>query len=87
MSVYEHDYGIPGEDELAMLVGAATPHFAFQSKARIEAYAERLPADHPRQDELARHIARLDRIGYGGETGGVDRSDLSPRASLPSLRG
>ena len=82
MSVYEHDYGIPGEDELAMLVGAATPHFAFQSKARLEAYAERLPSDHPRQAELARHI---DRIGYGGETGGVDRSDLEPRASLPSL--
>lgn len=86
MSIYEHDYGIPGEDELAMLVGAATPHFAFQAKARIEAYARRLPADHPRQAELARHLERLDRIGYGGETGGVGEADLPPRVSVPALR-
>jgi len=85
MSVSQHDYGIPSEDELAAIVGAATPHFAFQSRSRIAAFAATLPADHPRQAELAAHLERLDRLGFGGETGRVDAPDLPARASLPAL--
>lgn len=85
MSVYQHDYGIPTEDELAALVGAATPHFAFQIRARVADYAARLPEDHPRAAELAGHLERLDRLGLGGETGRVARPDLPPRKSLPAL--
>lgn len=84
MPVSEHDYGIPDEDELAALVGAATPHFAFQIRDRVAAYAERLPAGHPRRAELDAHLARLDRIGYGGENAGEERPDLPPRRSLPA---
>lgn len=87
MSVSQHDYGIPSEDELAALVGAATPHFAFQIRDRVAAYAAALPADHPRRAELDGHLARLDRLGFGGETGQVDEPDLTPRVSLPALRG
>lgn len=85
MSVYQHDYGIPGEDELSQLIGAVTPHFAFQARARIAAYAARLPADHPRASELAAQLERLDRLGYGGETGREIDRDLPPRRSLPAL--
>jgi hypothetical protein len=85
MSVSEHDYGIPTEDELAALVGAATPHFAFQIRERVADYAARLPDDHPRAAELAAHLDRLDRLGLGGETGRVERADLPPRRSLPAL--
>lgn len=86
MPVFQHDYGIPSEDELAALVGAATPHFAFQAHDRIKAFADALPADHPRQAELAAHLERLNRIGFGGETGRVAEADLPARVSLPALR-
>jgi hypothetical protein len=85
MSVAEHIYGIPSEEELDMLVGAATPHFAFQIRDRIAAYADALPPDHPRQAELRRQIERLERLGYEGEPGGVSVPDLPPRRSVPAL--
>lgn len=87
MSVSQHDYGIPSEDELAALVGAATPHFAFQIRHRVAAFADALPPDHPRRAELDAHLERLDRLGFGGETGQVTEPDLTPRVSLPALRG
>jgi hypothetical protein len=86
VSVFEHVHGIPSEDELAQLVGAATPHFAFQARDRVAQYAAALPPDHPRQAELARHLERLDRLGYEGEGGRVTDPDLPPRASLTGLR-
>ena len=81
MTVLEHIYGIPSEDELAMLVGAAVPHFALQIRARVAEYAATLPADHPRQPELARQLARLDALAADGQPG-EGPLDLPPRASL-----
>lgn len=85
MPVAQHVYPMPSEDELAQIVGAATPHFAFQLRDRIRQYASALPPDHPRQAELAAHIERLEALGYGGETGGVTEPDLPPRAPLAGL--
>lgn len=62
MSVLNHTYDVPSEDELAQLVGAATPHFALQIRSRVASYADRLPADHPRRAELAAHLEHLDRL-------------------------
>ena len=89
MSVYQHVHDIPTEDELAQLVGAATPHFAFQIRDRVAQYAAALPPDHPRQAELARHLDELDRLGYEGENAGVTSLDLPPRPPVtgPSPRG
>ena len=86
MPVFQHVHQIPTEDELAQLVGAATPHFAFQIRDRVVQYAAALPPDHPRQAEFARHLRRLDELGYGGESAGVTRPDLPPRESLARLR-
>jgi hypothetical protein len=86
MPVFQHVHSMPTEDELAQLVGAATPHFAFQIRGRIAQYAAALPPDHPRQPELQAHLARLDELGYGGESAGVTRPDLPPRESLARLR-
>ncbi|MCC6831365.1 MAG: hypothetical protein IT200_08460 [Thermoleophilia bacterium] len=82
MTVLEHVYGIPSEDELAMLVGAATPHFAMQIHGRVASYARQLPASHPRQAELKRHLARLEEIAHHGEHGGQATPDLPPHGSL-----
>jgi hypothetical protein len=81
VTVLERIYGIPSEDELAMLVGAAVPHFALQIRGRVAEYAAALPADHPRQPELARHLARLDELAVDGQPG-EGPVDLPPRASL-----
>jgi hypothetical protein len=87
VSVLEHVLPIPDEDELAQLVGAATPHFAFQARDRVAAYAAALPPDHPRQAELTAHLEYLERLGYEGEAAGVEVPDLPPRPSVPALRG
>ncbi|HEX2503424.1 MAG TPA: hypothetical protein VHK00_05745 [Miltoncostaeaceae bacterium] len=85
MSLHERVHDLPTEDELAQLVGAATPHFAFQARERLAQLAAALPPDHPRQAELAAHLEYLDRLGYEGETAGVERPDLPPRESLSGL--
>jgi hypothetical protein len=82
MPIFQHDYGVPSEEELAQMVGAATPHFAFQIRSRVERYAERLPAGHPRSEELRGHLARLERLGFEGEDAPGRRHDLPPRPSL-----
>ena len=87
MSVSEHVHDIPSEDELAQLVGAATPHFAFQIRDRVADYAATLPSDHPRQPELAQHVERLERLGFAGEGGRVSALDLPPRAPLGARPG
>ena len=84
MPVIEHTYDLPDEDELAQLVGAATPHFAFQILARVEAYLQALPPDHARVPELQRHVEALRRLGLEGETAGLQRADLPPSRSLSS---
>jgi hypothetical protein len=81
VTVLERTYDLPSEDELAMLVGAAVPHFALQIRDRVAAYAATLPAGHPRQPELARHLARLDALAVDGQAGS-GTPELPTRASL-----
>ena len=82
MSVVEHQYPIPSEDELLQAVGAATPHFALQIRDRVAQYAASLPPDHPRQPELAAHIENLERLAIMGEHGDEHPPDLPERPSL-----
>lgn len=86
MTILEHDYGIPSEDELARLVGAATPHFALQIRDRVVAYRDALPHGHARIAEMDAQIARLERLAVEGAGGPHDVADLPPRPSL-ELRG
>lgn len=82
MANSEHIYDVPDEDELAQLVGAATPHFALQAHHRIMQLVEELPADHPRQAGLRKQLARLEHIASCGESGGQSDLDLPAGASL-----
>ena len=82
MTVLEHDYGIPSDDELAMLVGAATPHFALQIRDRVADYAGALPPNHPRQRVLQAQIARLEHLAVAGEAAGDPDPDLPARPSV-----
>jgi hypothetical protein len=86
MTILDRVYDIPDDDELAQLVGAATPHFALQIRERVASFAKSLPQDHPRQAELQLQLERLERLASGGETGGSSGPDLPPRSSLGGAR-
>jgi hypothetical protein len=77
------DHEVTVED-VRVLMGASTPHFALQLRNRIAKLIAGLPADHPARQEGEREIARLERLGYRGETRGEEEvDDLDP---LPSLQ-
>ena len=76
------DHEVTVED-VRVLMGASTPHFALQLRERIRALIRGLPADHPARIEGEREIARLERLGFGGEFRGLQHEDgIEP---LPSL--
>jgi hypothetical protein len=82
VSVSEHVHDLPTDDELAQLIGAATPHFALQIRERVASFAAALGPTDARQDGLQAAMARLDALATGGEAGGEDDPDLPARSSL-----
>lgn len=58
-------------EDVRRLMGASTPHFALQLRDRIASLISGLPADHPARVEGEREIARLERLGFTGETRGM----------------
>jgi hypothetical protein len=50
--------------EIDRLVGAATPHFAYQLRARIRELIDDLPAEHPARRYGEEKMALLDRLGH-----------------------
>jgi len=54
----------PTKDDIDAVVGPATPHFAYQLRARVEELIEDLPPEHEirRYGEL--QMERLDRLGH-----------------------
>jgi hypothetical protein len=70
-------------DDVRQLMGASTPHFALQIRNRIARLIAGLPADHPARQEGEREIARLTRLGFSGETRGLEGEEGLP--PLPSL--
>jgi hypothetical protein len=70
-------------EDVRALMGASTPHFALQLRARIRALIRGLPADHPARLEGEAEIARLDQLAFAGEVRGhAAEEGLTP---LPSL--
>jgi hypothetical protein len=54
----------PTRAEIDALVGPATPHFAFQLRARIEERVAELPQDHPVRRYGEEKMELLERLGY-----------------------
>lgn len=72
-------------EDIRQLMGASTPHFALQLRARIRKLIKGLPEGHPARSEGEREIARLDKIAFAGEVRGHGpEAGLDP---LPSLEG
>ena len=70
-------------EDVRQLMGASTPHFALQLRNRIAKLIADLPPDHPARVEGDREIARLQRLGYDGETRGEGAAE--GERPLPSL--
>jgi hypothetical protein len=53
----------PTRDEIDALVGPATPHFAYQLRARVRELVQDLPEQHPLRRYGEEQMALLDRLG------------------------
>jgi hypothetical protein len=51
-------------EEIDRLVGSATPHFAYQLRARVRELVEALPPDNPTRRYGEEKMALLDRLGH-----------------------
>jgi hypothetical protein len=54
----------PTKDDIDALVGPATPHFAYQLRARVRELIENLPQDHPVRVYGEEKMELLDRLCY-----------------------
>ena len=57
-------------DDVRQLMGASTPHFALQLRNRIRTLIRGLPPQDPARLLGEQEIARLERLGFSGETRG-----------------
>ena len=60
------------------LVGPATPHFAYQLRARVRELVLDLPEDNPVRQYAEEKIELLDRLGYASSK--ADDSRREPRS-------
>ena len=70
----------PTRDDIDALVGPATPHFAYQLRARVRELVAGLPADHDLRRYAEEQIERLDRLGHAST-----KADEGPRESPQRL--
>ncbi len=70
-------------EDVRQLMGASTPHFALQLRNRIAQLIAPLPPEDPARVEGEREIARLERLGFDGETRGEGLHESE--RPLPSL--
>ena len=86
----------PTRDDIDALVGPATPHFAFQLRARVRELIASLPTDHPVRRHGEEQMALLERLGHASskadgsresrERIGWDKIPSSAPASAPLPR-
>ncbi len=77
----------PTADDIDALVGPATPHFAFQIRARVHQLIEDLPDDHPVRRYGEEQMELLERLGYASskaEEGGREPETRIGWDTIPS---
>jgi hypothetical protein len=77
----------PTIDDIDYLVGPATPHFAYQIRARVRALVRDLPDDHPVRRHAEEKIELLDRLGHASskaEEGPLESRERLGWEQLPS---
>jgi len=78
---------VPTIEEVDALVGPATPHFAYQIRARIEELVLDLPDDNPVRRYAEEKMDLLDRLGHASskaEEGGREAETRPGWDRIPS---
>lgn len=79
----------PTIDDIDALVGPATPHFAYQIRARVKDLIKDLPPGHPVRRYGEEKMELLDRLGHASskaEEGPLEPPDRLGWETLPSHR-
>ena len=66
----------PTREDVDRLVGPATPHFAYQLRARVRELVQDLPEDHEVRVYGEEKMALLDRLGHASS-----KADEGPRVA------
>src|SRR5438270_10895305 len=77
----------PTREDIDALVGPATPHFAFQLRARIEELIAELPEEHAIRRYGEEQMELLERLGYASskaEDGGRESKTRPGWETIPS---
>jgi hypothetical protein len=77
----------PTIEDVDALVGPATPHFAYQLRARVRELVTELAEDHPVRRYAEKKMELLDRLGHASskaEEGPHVRRDVPGWEELPS---
>jgi hypothetical protein len=77
----------PTIDDIDALVGPATPHFAFQLRARVRELIDELPPDDPVRRYGEQKMELLERLGYASsraEEGGRESRRRPGWETIPS---
>ena len=77
----------PTRADVDALVGPATPHFAYQLRARVRELVAGLPGDHPVRRHAEEQMELLDRLGHAStkaEDGGREPRSRPGWSALPS---
>jgi hypothetical protein len=75
------------KDDIDALIGPATPHFAYQIRARVRDLIRELPAEHPVRLYGEERMELLDRLGHASskaEEGPLEPPDRLGWETLPS---
>ena len=78
---------MPTIADIDALVGPATPHFAYQLRARVRQLVEGLPEDHPVRRHGEEQMELLDRLGHASskaEQGGRELRSRPGWNEMPS---
>ena len=67
-------------EEIDRLVGSATPHFAYQLRARVRELIEGLPADNATRLYGEEKMELLDRLGHASSR--ADEGEPEPRTRI-----
>jgi hypothetical protein len=68
----------PTREDVDALVGPATPHFAYQLRARVEELVAGLPDSHPLKQYASEQMELLDRLGHASSK--ADEGAREPRS-------
>jgi len=70
----------PTKEDVDALVGPATPHFAYQLRARLEELVLGLPDNHPVKQYAREKMELMDRLGHASSK--AEEGGREPRSRL-----